>query len=710
MRPVVKGSTDQSVVIRIVDSTDGTPETGVAWNTSGIDLWYRREGAAKVSITEATLSALTDSHSDGGVLHIGDGYYRLDLPDAAVASGANGVAVGGTVTGMVVIGCYVPLFDVNPYDAVRMGMSALPNAAAEASGGLITRGTGTGQASVSGGRMNADTLYWNGSAVAAPDTAGYPKITIKSGTGTGEVSLTSGIPAVNVTQIDGSTGPAANLKAFAANNVSSPNGEVITVTNLTNAPTAGDLTATMKSSVNTEVAAALNTYDGPTKAEMDARTIDSADYATASALGTVSTNVSTIEGRLTATRAGYLDNLNTGGVVASQADINALNQSASRRIILTTVGQYERPESSSTTFQIEARTYTADGAPVDADSTPTLTATGITSGSLAANLGSATNPSTGVYRWAYSVASSATLEQIRFDLSAVISSDTQVISVHSQVVDSVAATFTTADRTKVEAIYNKLPSKSYLTGTTNSDGDVQADEATGNFPGSVGSVAGAVGSVTAGVTVTTNNDKTGYALTSGERSSIAAAVRDVSNASPAADGLGDWIKAGAISAAEGSGYAELAKNRIGAPVGASLSADVAAVKTVADGTKAKTDQLAFTVANQVDANALTGGGSPSPEDITAIAEAVVEGINEEGVSLADGSITSSTFSVGSITGPASGILEQMRQLWRLAFKKTVTQGTPQSGTRKTYADDGTTVITTQAWNDNGSTSTNGDAT
>lgn len=119
MRPIVKGSTDQSVVIRIVDSADGTPETGVVFNTSGIDLWYRREGATKTSITEATLSALNDAHSDGGILHIGDGYYRLDLPDAAVATGANGVAVGGTVTGMVVIGTYVPLIDFDIYSAVR---------------------------------------------------------------------------------------------------------------------------------------------------------------------------------------------------------------------------------------------------------------------------------------------------------------------------------------------------------------------------------------------------------------------------------------------------------------------------------------------------------------------------------------------------------------------------------------------------------------
>jgi len=118
MRPVKKDSTDQSVVIRIIDDTAGTPENAVVWNTAGIDLWYRREGAVKVSITEATLAALDAAHSDGGFLFIGDGYYRLDLPDAAVATGADGVMVGGTVTGMIVIGCYVPLVDLDHYTAL----------------------------------------------------------------------------------------------------------------------------------------------------------------------------------------------------------------------------------------------------------------------------------------------------------------------------------------------------------------------------------------------------------------------------------------------------------------------------------------------------------------------------------------------------------------------------------------------------------------
>lgn len=113
MRSVVAGSTDQSVVIRIIDSSDGTPETGVEHDTSGIDLWYRREGATATSITEAALAALDSAHSDGGIEHIGDGYYRLDLPDAAFAAGADGVMVGGTVTDMIVIGCYVPIVDLS---------------------------------------------------------------------------------------------------------------------------------------------------------------------------------------------------------------------------------------------------------------------------------------------------------------------------------------------------------------------------------------------------------------------------------------------------------------------------------------------------------------------------------------------------------------------------------------------------------------------
>ena len=138
---VTKDTTDYSCVIRIVDSTDGTPETGVVFNTAGIDLWYRRPQSAHTSITEATQTE-GGAHSDGGIVEISDGYYRLDLPDAAVATGVDYVDVGGTVTGMIVIGGRIRLTDVDLEDGVRGGMTALPNAAADAAGGLAISDAG----------------------------------------------------------------------------------------------------------------------------------------------------------------------------------------------------------------------------------------------------------------------------------------------------------------------------------------------------------------------------------------------------------------------------------------------------------------------------------------------------------------------------------------------------------------------------------------
>jgi hypothetical protein len=138
---VTKGTTNYSCTIRIVDSSDGTPETGVVFNTAGIDLWYRRPGGAHSSITEATQTE-GGAHTDGGFVHISDGYYRLDLPDAAVATGVDYVDVGGTVTGMVVIGGRIRLTDVDLSDAVRGGMTALPNANADAAGGLAISDAG----------------------------------------------------------------------------------------------------------------------------------------------------------------------------------------------------------------------------------------------------------------------------------------------------------------------------------------------------------------------------------------------------------------------------------------------------------------------------------------------------------------------------------------------------------------------------------------
>jgi hypothetical protein len=52
------------------------------------------------------------------------------------------------------------------------------------------------------GTFTANVTQWNGTNVATPDVAGYPKVTIKSGTGTGEVSISSGLVRLSPTGVD----------------------------------------------------------------------------------------------------------------------------------------------------------------------------------------------------------------------------------------------------------------------------------------------------------------------------------------------------------------------------------------------------------------------------------------------------------------------------------------------------------------------------
>lgn len=285
------GTTDVSVVIRIIDSTDGTPETGVVYNTSGIDLEYRRELAASTDITEATLAALTTAHADGGFLHIGNGYYRLDLPDAAVAAGATGVLVHGTVTGMVVIGCYIQLVAYDPFDTVRLGLTALPNAAAEASGGLYTRGTGAGQINqANNGQIDANAARTGGTTNTGRDIGA--SVLLSSGTGTGQLSLSSGLVTLAGVTHTGAVIP--------------------TVTTLTgHTAQTGDayarLGAPAGASVSADVAAV--------KADTAATLVDTAEIGAAGAGLTVLATAANL-----ATVAGYLDT----EIAAILADTNEL--------------------------------------------------------------------------------------------------------------------------------------------------------------------------------------------------------------------------------------------------------------------------------------------------------------------------------------------------------------------------------------------------
>lgn len=127
MRDILKGSTDESTLVRILDSADGTPEIGVVAGSPGPEFWYRRDGGLRVVFATSALAAADSAHSDGGLIHVGEGYYRIDPPDAAWATGANGVLICGSNSGMVVIGAYHQLveFDPSGTEAARLRRALL---------------------------------------------------------------------------------------------------------------------------------------------------------------------------------------------------------------------------------------------------------------------------------------------------------------------------------------------------------------------------------------------------------------------------------------------------------------------------------------------------------------------------------------------------------------------------------------------------------
>ena len=95
--------------------------------------------------------------------------------------------------------------------ATNAGFSALPDAAAEASGGLYTRGTGTGQVNQpANGMIDGNVVRWLGTAASTPTVAGVPNVNVKTWNDLTTVELPL-VPTTAGRKLDVSTGGEAGL-------------------------------------------------------------------------------------------------------------------------------------------------------------------------------------------------------------------------------------------------------------------------------------------------------------------------------------------------------------------------------------------------------------------------------------------------------------------------------------------------------------------
>lgn len=173
-------------LLPLIDDTDfKTRETSVAYNAAGMDLVWNFVTPAG-AFTQTAVTPTTSGDYDWA--HQGDGMYSIEMPASGGASINNdtegfgwfsGVATGvlpwrGPTIGFRAAGLNDALIE-SAYSTTRgLAGTALPNAAAEAAGGLYTRGSGAGQINQdANGRVDSRWVSGNVTVGTNSDKTGY---------------------------------------------------------------------------------------------------------------------------------------------------------------------------------------------------------------------------------------------------------------------------------------------------------------------------------------------------------------------------------------------------------------------------------------------------------------------------------------------------------------------------------------------------------
>lgn len=167
-----------------------------------------------------------------------------------------------------------------------------------------------------------------------------------------------------------------------------------------------------------------------------------------------SAGVTTLLARLTGSRAGYMDNLNVGGLVASSSEVTSVQNNT--RCVRVVPDVIERPDSGTVEYRVELFLYDVVGNMEAPDSAPTITLVNQAGTDRSARLDSTTMAlvETGRYRAIYTASSSDSLEQLVWAFSVVEGGNTRKYGNGSLIVDTTAVDFTAADRIKLESVYN----------------------------------------------------------------------------------------------------------------------------------------------------------------------------------------------------------------------------------------------------------------
>lgn len=297
-RIIVKGAIDQSIYFTVIDSTSttGARRTAIAHNAAGLTAYYVRNRGVATVISLASLAAADSAHSDGGWREIdatnAPGLYRLDLPDAAVASGADSVVV--TVKGaanMVQVDVEIQLVALDIQAAtIPANVTQYGGVAGTFSGGRPevnashAGGTAWGSGAITAASLATGAITAAKFAAGAVDAAALATDAVAEiADGVWDEPLAGHLGA-------GSTGAALNA-----------------------AGAAGDPWSTILPGA----------YGAGTAGNIIGNRIDVAISSRSTYAGADTSGTTTLLSRLTATRAGHLDNLSGGAVALASTILDA---------------------------------------------------------------------------------------------------------------------------------------------------------------------------------------------------------------------------------------------------------------------------------------------------------------------------------------------------------------------------------------------------
>lgn len=229
------GTASKTVNILFQDAskTNGAGLTGVTNNSTGLLAHFLREGDS-ASTAMAVTSAAIGTWTSNGLVEVESsampGLYQFGLPNAICSAGSNArsaVVYFAGVANLVPCLLEIEITQVDNQDGVRFGMTALPNANAASSGGLLTSGTGANQIATSAGA-----------------------VLLQAGAATGQLDFTAGVVKANVVQTLGttSTGQAGSVG--------------IDWSQIVNKTAVVDLTQTIISSVSGNVGGSVGSVTG----------------------------------------------------------------------------------------------------------------------------------------------------------------------------------------------------------------------------------------------------------------------------------------------------------------------------------------------------------------------------------------------------------------------------------------------------------------